>query len=300
MKCVVTGGAGFIGSHIVDLLVEQGMDVVVFDDLSTGAERNLNRRAKFVHGDIRDVALLAQHCRDVELFFHAAARPRIQPSFDEPIEHEEVNVIGTIRCLQAVGGVRVRKFVFSSSSAIYGNTSRLPTPEDTPPDLLNPYALQKYTAERYCLILARHLDVPVVALRYFNVYGPRSFNEDNPYNAYSNVIGIFNEQRKRGIPLTITGDGEQRRDFVHVYDVARANLEAALSDKVFEVYNVGCGRDYSVYQIAAMFCSNVSFIPERKGEARVSLADISKIKRDLDWTPHFSVEEGIRLLKDVG
>ena len=294
MKCLVTGGSGFIGSHLVDLLIEKGMDVVIVDNLSTGLSRNLNRKANFIHGDIRDAQLIKKQCLDVDFVFHLAALPRIQPSFDEPIEHEEVNVMGTIRCLQSVIGTSVRKFVFSSSSAIYGNTTAIPTPENTPPDLLNPYALQKYAAEQHCLLLGQRFEVPVVALRYFNVYGPRSFNEKNPFNAYSSVFGIFHDQQKRGVSLTVTGDGEQRRDFVHVTDVARANLAAALSDHKLDIYNVGVGNDYSINQIARLFSSDITYTAERKGEARITKADVCKIACELKWNAHVSVEDGVR------
>lgn len=297
MRCIVTGGAGFIGSHIVDLLVAEGMDVLVLDNLSTGAEENLNKKAELLRVDIRDGEAVARWSRGAELFFHAAALPRIQPSFDEPLEHDEVNVIGTLRCLQAVKGTRLRKFVYSSSSAIYGNPARLPTPEETPPDLLNPYALQKYTAEQYCLILGRRFDIPVLSLRYFNVYGPRSFNAKNPHNAYTSVVGIFDHQRKAGKALTVTGDGSQSRDFVHVYDVAQANLQAALSDRLLQAYNVGSGATVTINDVARMFSSPVTHIPERKGEARATWADITKIQRELGWRPRISLEEGVKLLQ---
>ena len=295
MKCLVTGGAGFIGSHIADLLVSEGMDVLVVDDLSTGSEVALNPKAELATVDIRDPDSLTRHARDVDLFFHAAALPRIQPSFNQPVEHEEVNVIGTIRCLQAVIGTRIRKFVFSSTSALYGNTRRLPTPEDTAPELLNPYALQKYAAEQYCSILGRRFDIPCIALRYFNVYGPRSFNEKNPYNAYTSVVGIFNRQKQAGTPLTVTGDGEQSRDFVHVYDVARANLMAALSDRRLSAYNVGSGTSTTINGVARMFSSDVVYLPERPNEARATQADTAKIQRELGWSPQINLEEGVKL-----
>jgi UDP-glucose 4-epimerase len=296
MKCIVTGGAGFIGSHIVDLLVKEGMDVLVLDNLSTGVKKNLNAAAKFVALDIRDPAALERHCQDVDLFFHAAALPRIQPSFEQPVEHEEVNVVGTIRCLEAVKGTSIQKFVFCSSSAIYGTAKLLPTPEEAPAELLNPYALQKYTAEQYCLILGRRLEIPSVVLRYFSVYGPRSYSESNPYSAYTSAVGVFHRQHRAGTPLTVTGDGEQSRDFVHVYDVARANLMAALSDSRFETYNVGSGASVTVNRTARMFSTDITYIPERPNEARVTQADIGKIRRDIGWAPAITLETGVRLL----
>jgi len=296
MKCLVTGGAGFIGSHIVDKLVNEGMNVVVLDDLSTGMMENANKKATFIQADITSFDEISAYFQDVDYVFHTAALPRIQPSFEQPIEHENVNVIGTINCLEASKSARIKKFVFSSSSSCYGNPDILPTPETAPINCLSPYALQKYTAEQYCMILGERFDIPVLALRYFNVYGPRSFNPKNPYNAYTSVIGIFNNQKKNGQKLTITGDGEQSRDFVHVYDVAQANIDAALSDFVFKIYNVGYGKDYTINEVARMFSSDVTYIPERKGEARITLANIEKISRELGWQPKISLEEGVNLL----
>ena len=293
MKCIVTGGAGFIGSHIVDLLLEHEMDVTVLDNLSSGVESNLNPKATFHRLDVCDGEALAPLCRDVDLFFHTAALPRIQPSFDQPVEHEEANVIATIRCLQAVAKSHIKKFIFSSSCAIYGTAEAIPTLESAPPRPPNPYALQKYAAEQYCLILGRHLNIPVVALRYFNVYGPRSYNQKNPFNAYTSVVGIFAKQKKAGGPLTITGDGGQSRDFVHVHDVAQANLEAALSNKSLEVYNVGTGVRHTINQVAGLFSTPVTYISERQGEALHVQADISKIQREIGWRPRVSLEEGI-------
>jgi UDP-glucose 4-epimerase len=300
MKCVVTGGLGFIGSHVVDLLVQQGMEVAVVDNLATGQETNLNPLATLHRIDLGDLNTLKQVSYGAEFFFHMAALPRIQPSFDHPKEHEEVNVIGTIRCLQAVMGKSIQKFVFSGSSAIYGNATSLPTPESAPPDLLNPYALQKFAAEQYCLILGRRFGIPVVSLRYFNVYGPRSFNPKNPQSAYSSVVGIFTHNRRAGNPLTITGDGQQTRDFVHVQDVAKANLAVAYSDRSLETYNVGSGIGTTVNQLAQIIGGEVIHAPERSGEARHTVADITKIEQEVGWSPEISLEKGItRLLQET-
>jgi UDP-glucose 4-epimerase len=285
-KAIVTGGAGFIGSHIADLLIETGMDVVVLDDLSTGDRRNVNSRARFVEGSVCDPAQVRAVCEGVEYFFHSAALPRIQPSFDDPVFHEEVNVIGTIRCLEALkGNPRLKKIVVSSSSACYGSPGQLPTSETAPIRCLSPYALQKYAAEQYALILGQRFRMPVLSLRYFNVYGPRSFNPKNPFNAYSSVIGIFQSQKLAGTPLTITGDGEQSRDFVHVRDVAKANLLAALSEASGEIYNVGRGSCITIRALASLFNHPTVHIPERAGEARVTWADITKIRSHLGWYP---------------
>jgi len=290
-KAIVTGGAGFIGSNLTDLLIDKGFQVIVIDNLETGSEKNLNPKAEFVKEDIRNFEKIEPFFEKTDYVFHLAALPRIQPSFDQPIEHEQANVIGSINCLLACKGKNIKKFVYSASSACYGNPKELPTTEKAEIDCLSPYALQKYTAEQYCLILGERYNIPVVSLRYFNVYGPRSFNEKNPFNAYSSVIGIFENQKKKGEKLTITGDGEQSRDFVHVFDVARANLAAAQADLSFQVYNVGFGKDYTINEIAKIFGSEHVYIPERKGESRITLADISKIKKEFNWEPTISIKD---------
>ncbi|MBI4994111.1 NAD-dependent epimerase/dehydratase family protein [Candidatus Peregrinibacteria bacterium] len=296
MKCLVTGGAGFIGSHVADILCKEGAQVLILDNLSTGNRENVNPKCEFYSADITQYEQIEPLFKGVDFVFHLAALPRIQPSFEDPILHEQVNVIGAINCFLAAKKCGAKKFVLSSSSACYGNTNELPTTERAPINCLSPYALQKYSAEQYCLILGERFNVPVVALRYFNVYGSRSFNQENPFNAYTSVIGIFHNQKNRGEKLTITGDGEQQRDFIHVYDVANVNLKAALSDVKNDVFNIGCGKSYSVNDIAKLFMQEVVYSPERKGEARITLADISKAKNILKWQPSINLEQGLNFL----
>ncbi len=294
-KCLVIGGAGFIGSNLIDFLISQGMEVFSIDNLSTGQKENINPKARFIKNDIVNLEKIKPFFNDVDYVFHLAALPRIQPSFDEPIEHEEANVIGTINCLLACRGRKnIKKFVFAASSACYGNPSELPTTEKAKIHCLSPYALQKYVAEQYCLILGKRYNIPVISLRYFNVYGPRSFSSKNPFNAYSSAIGIFENQKKEGKKLTITGDGEQTRDFIHVQDIARVNLLAAESDYKLEVYNIGFGKSYSINRIAKMFNADYSYIPERKGEARTTWANIDKAKEELGWNPGIKLEDYIK------
>lgn len=293
MKCIVTGGAGFIGSHLADLLISEGMEVVIIDNLSTGRKENINPKAIFVQEDLLNIEKINPLFEDVDFVFHLAALPRIQPSFDNPIEHEETNVIGTINCLLACRNKKIKKFVYSSGGACYGNPDELPTSERAEIRCLSPYALQKYTAEQYCLILGKRYNIPTISLRYFNVYGPRSFNPKNPFNAYTCVIGIFENQKKERKPLTITGDGKQSRDFVHVYDVARANLLAAKSQHQYKVYNIGSGKTYTTNQIAKMFNTKYIYFPERKGEARITWANSEKAKKELNWTPSQKLENYI-------
>lgn len=294
---VVTGGAGFIGSHLTERLLKDGFQVTVLDDLSTGDPTYVNKHARFVQGSICDLSLVSETLQDATYVFHLAALPRIQPSFDLPLEHEAVNVIGTINCLLAVkGSRRLKKFVYSASSACYGTPDELPTTENAAIRPLSPYALQKYSAEQYVLMFSERFSIPAVALRYFNVYGPRSFNAKNPFNAYSSVIGIFDHQKRSGIALTVTGDGSQKRDFVHVYDVVDANIRAALSDRRGEVYNVGCGAPISVLEIAQLFGGSIEFIPERKGESRITWADNRKLRTQLGWTPTVSLRQGLETM----
>lgn len=296
--CIVTGGAGFIASHLVDYLVGEGHNVRIIDNLSTGRTENINPNAEFHEVDIRDSASLGKLFRGVDWVFHGAAWPRIQPSFDDPIIHEDINVMGAIKCLMASRDSHVSRFLFFGSSAVYGTPDEIPTTENAAIRCYNPYALQKYTAEQYSLILGERWGVPVASLRMFNVYGPRSYNEGRPNSAYSPVIGIFNNQRRKGQPLTITGTGRQSRDFVHVHDVARAFVMAAASSVTGEVFNVGCGESYSINSIAELMSPNRTHIPERPNEAAVTHADISKIQSMIGWKPRISLAEGLNLLDD--
>ena len=293
----MTGGAGFIGSHLVDLLITEGFDVVVVDNLSTGNPTNLNPRAKFENLDIRDQHSVARTVESAEYVFHTAALARIQPSFDDPITHNDVNVTGTLNCVMALAkNTRLKKFVVSSSSSCYGNTRILPTPETAPINCLSPYALQKFTAEQHSFILGRRWDIPVLSLRYFNVYGPRSFDVANSSNAYSSVVGIFHHQNTSNQPLTIVGDGTQTRDLIHVSDVAQANLSAALSDSSDEAFNVGSGVSTSIKHLAGMFDQTIVHMPERPGESQDTLADISKIRNATGWRPLIPLTDGLQSL----
>ena len=295
MRALVTGGLGFIGSHVTDLLVQEGVDVTVVDNLTTGRREHMNPRASYWLKDVR--AVTANELAAFEWVFHLAAWPRIQPSFEDPVGHEEVNVVAALDLATKLrGSRRLRKLVFSSSSSLYGDPTQYPTPESSPPAPLSPYALQKYAAELSLLLLGERFGLPVVALRYFNVYGPRSFNPANSFNAYSSVVGIFAEQARRSRPLSITSDGTQRRDFVHVRDVARANYLAASSAVQLVAFNVGCGEPMSILDLARRFDRPYEFIPERKGEASVTWADTTRISRELGWSPTVSIDEGIHEL----
>ncbi len=297
-RCLVTGGAGFIGSHLVDLLVSEGNDVTAYDNLSAGNPKNVHPKAKLTEGDILDFAALSKSMDGMDYVFHLAALPRIQPSFDDPELHDRINVLGSLRVFEAAKKARVKKLVFSSSSACYGTPETVPTPETAMISCMNPYALQKYTAEQYLLMLGERFGVPVVSLRYFNAYGPRSFNEKDRFSAYSSVIGIFKRQKDSGQTLTITGAGLQRRDFVHVFDIARANWLAAQSEVAGEIFNIGCGEAYTILEIAKTIGGPSTHIPERLGEALITQADISKAARVLGWKPQLTLAQGLQTLND--
>jgi nucleoside-diphosphate-sugar epimerase len=295
-KVVVTGGAGFIGSNLVDALLERGFAVHIIDNLSGGKKENLNQKAVFHLLDITDLEAIKPVFRDAEYVFHLAALPRVQYSIDHPLETNKVNVEGTINVLSAAAEAGVKKLVYSASSSAYGDQLKMPLTEDMPAMPISPYGLQKYIGELYCRIWSEVYDLPTVSLRYFNVYGPRQ----NPEGAYALVIAKFLRQLQNGEALTITGDGEQTRDFTHVRDIVRANILAAESDKVGrgEVINIGAGHSYSVNQIAALVGGPTVNIPARL-ESRDTLADTAKAKELLGWQPQENLPEAIIELKNL-
>lgn len=298
MNCIVTGGLGFIGSHLVDELVARGHQVYVVDNLSTGSKDNANSHAIYEINDILNYEWLSAfiHKINPDWVFHLAALPRIQPSYEDPHLHEDVNVKGTINIAQICSdnNLKLKALVYSSSSSVYGNPLHFPTDETERVDPLSPYALQKYAAERYLHIFSERYKFPVVSLRYFNPYGPRSFNKKNPFNAYTSVVGIFNNQAQSNQPLTITGDGLQERDFIHIKDLALANIVVAENIAMTNgnVYNVGRGKTISILNLAKLFNKPYVFIPERQGEAKVTHADITALS-GLGWTPTISIEDAI-------
>lgn len=296
-KVIVTGGAGFIGSHIVDALVKEGHDVHVIDDLSEGKKENVNPKATLHVASITNLDEMKKLFKGAEYVFHLAAVPRVPYSIEHPLETHGVNVTGTLNVLMASAEAKVKRFIFTSSSSIYGDQPKLPLIESMEAAPKSPYALHKYTGEMYCKTWSEVYGLPTVSLRYFNVYGPRH----NHAGAYALVIAKFMHLKKEGKPLTITGDGEQTRDFTHVYDVVSANILAAKSDKVGrgEAMNIGAGKNFSVNQIAKLIGGPVEHIPARL-EPKNTLADNSLAKKLLGWEPKVSLEEGIAELKKVG
>jgi UDP-glucose 4-epimerase len=293
-KALVTGGAGFIGSNLVDALVERGDEVVVIDDLSTGKKENINSKATFHQADIKRVEEIEHFFKGVENVFHLAAVACVQTSIEEPIRVDGVNLRGTLSVLEASRRAGARSLVYSSSSAVYGNQEGMPLSEDMPARPLSPYGLQKYAGELYCRLYGEIYGLSTISLRYFNVYGPRQRME----GAYCPVIGIFARQRAAGEEMTITGDGEQSRDFVFVSDVARANILASKAAQAGGggVVNIGSGKSYSVNDIAGMIGGPKRYV-EPRIEPRESLAEISRAKDFLGWEPEVDLQEWIREYK---
>lgn len=283
-KIVVTGGAGFVGSNLVDKLIEQGYNVTIIDNLSTGKLENINPKASFMFADLStiDQTILINLLTGVDTVFHCAAFPRVQPSIKDPLTSNKANVDVTLKVLMAARDANIRRFVYSASSSAYGDTDIIPTNELVPTAPMSPYGLQKLIGEQYCTMFNALYGLQTVSLRYFNVYGDRMATE----GAYCTVIGIFSNQYVQHIPLTITNDGEQRRDFTYIDDVVNANILAMKSNKVGngEVINVGNGSNYSVNEVADMF-GREKVYNESRYEPKVTLADNSKAKELLGWEP---------------
>ena len=290
MKCLVTGGAGFIGSHIVGKLLHNNHQVVVIDNESSEANDAFNWYEDDAENhvvDIRDFDACRPLFEGVEYVFHLAAHSRIQLAMQRPKDCLETNYFGTYNMLECARQAGVSRFVNSSTSSSYGLLNEPPLQEDMKTDCLNPYSASKVGAETLCQMYYRLHGLRTITLRYFNVYGPRQ-----PLKGiYAPVIGLFEEQKKRGESLTIVGDGEQRRDFTHVSDVVNANICAMMTNYSGITVNIGSGKNYSVNEVAAFISDDTIKIPERPGEARETLADNSRAQKLLSWTPQTSLEE---------
>ena len=334
MRVLVTGGAGFIGSHLVDALVEEGYSVVVIDNLSTGKKSQVNKKAKFIKADIRNLKKIRPYFKGVDRVFHVAAQARIQPSIKDPVHSFDQNITGTLNVLLAARDAGVKRVIYSASSSSYGDQDTMPLYEEMTPCFKSPYSLSKYVGEELCRLFSNLYNLETVSLRYFNVYGPRQLAT----GAYATVIGIFLRQFKDSKPLTIVGDGSIQRDFTYVSDVVRANISASQSVKVGkgEVINIGTGKNYSINEVASMILTppergyvlpardfnnphltggvipsikpetvlasamrenRVTYIPPRPGEVRRVLANTSKARQLLGWKPTISLEEGLVMLK---
>ena len=294
MKVIVTGGSGFIGSHIVDALADRGFEVHSIDVNQPDIRRN--KKALYHNADIRQFDAIAPIVQDATYVFHCAALPRVQYSIEYPMETHDININGTLSVLEAARNGGVKRVIYSASSSAYGNQETMPLREDMPANPISPYGLQKYVGELKCRVWSEVYGLPTVSLRYFNVYGPRASHE----GAYALVIAKFLHQRSRGEPMTITGSGEQTRDYTHVRDVVAANLLAAESDSVGkgEVLNIGAGSNASVNRIAELIGGPVEHIPPRL-EPMHTLADNSRARSLLLWRPSVTLENGITELKTL-
>lgn len=293
-KALVTGGAGFIGSHLVDRLLADGHEVVVLDNFSTGRPQNLahlkgDSRLTLVEADICDREKIAPHFQGAAWVFHLAALADIVPSIERPTDYFRANVVGTQSALEAARAAGAKRFVYAASSSCYGIPDAYPTPETAEIRPQYPYALTKRLGEELALHWGRVYGMPVVSTRFFNVYGPRSRTS----GTYGAVFGVFLAQKIHGKPFTVVGDGKQTRDFTFVADVATALVKAAGSDAAGEIFNVGSGSTYSVNRLVELLGGPVTYVPKRPGEPDCTFADISKIKSTLGWEPKVGIEDGV-------
>jgi len=296
-KVLITGGAGFIGSNLVDYLRdEHNYEVCVVDNLSAESNEEFYTRE-----DVTNYQTSITNYKDFlrvcwkeapECIFHLAAEARIQPSIHDPRKTCETNFLGTCNVLQAARETGIKRVIYSSTSSAYGSKNTTPYKESDPKDCLNPYAVSKTRGEELCEAYFNLYGLETITLRYFNVYGPRQ-----PVRGeYAPVIGLFVRQRKNGEPMTIIGDGTQSRDFTHVKDVVKANFLASQTDNHWaygEIFNIGTGKDYSILELVEMIGGETKYLPERLGESKISVADISRAKKILDWKPTESLEEYI-------
>ena len=297
---LVTGGCGFIGSHLVETLVKQGERVRVLDNCSTGSLNNLAdviAQTEFFHADLRDMEAVKKAVAGVDYVLHQGALPSVPKSIEDPCLNHEVNITGTLNVLLAARDEGVKRVVFAASSAAYGNVPKLPKSEEQAPAPASPYAIVKHAGESYCKIFTEIYGLETVSLRYFNIFGPRQ----DPTSQYSGVIARFLEAYRRGVPPRIEGDGEQTRDFTYVANVVEANLLACSADGIAgELFNIGCGVQTSIRQLAALLGALMQsplkpvHIAPRQGDVKHSLADISKARRLLGYSPKVGLETGLR------
>jgi UDP-glucose 4-epimerase len=296
MKCLVTGGAGFIGSNLVDHLVKLGHQVVVLDNLTTGRLSNLiqvKNKIEFVNVDLTNRKnSISQYFNNVDWVFHLAGLADIVPSIKNPDDYFQTNVQGTLNILEESRKAKVKKLIYAASASCYGIPDKYPTDEKSKIDPQYPYALTKLLGEQLVIHWAKVYQMPNISLRFFNAYGPRS----RTTGAYGAVFGVFLAQKLAEKPLTIVGDGTQTRDFIHIFDLVDAIAKAAENGKNGDVYNVASGQETSINSIAEIIGGNKVKIPKRPGEPDRSLADISKIKAHFNWKPKIKINEGVKML----
>lgn len=298
MRAVVTGGAGFIGSHLVERLLGEGHEVIVLDNFATGRRENLagisTERLQVYQVDVADQEAIRPLVAGADRLFHLAALADIVPSIQRPLAYHRANVDGTIAVLEAARAANVQRVVYAASSSCYGIPAQYPTPETAPMQPQYPYALSKWLGEELVLHWGRVYRLPVVSLRLFNVYGPRARTS----GAYGAVFGVFLAQKLAGKPFTVVGEGAQTRDFTYVTDVVEAFVKAADSSVDGEVFNVGSGHPHAVAALVSLLGGPVVHIPKRPGEPGCTFADISKIRRVLGWAPRVRFEDGVRRMLD--
>lgn len=297
MNTLVTGGAGFIGSHLVDRLIADGHSVTVLDNFSTGRPENLahlkgNDRLRVVAADIADLATIRPHFDSCDWVFHLAALADIVPSIQRPGDYHHANVDGTMAVLEAARAAKVKRFIYAASSSCYGIPDHYPTPETAAIRPQYPYALTKTVGEQYVMHWGQVYQLPVVSLRMFNVYGPRSRTS----GTYGAVFGVFLAQKLAGKPYTVVGDGTQTRDFTFVTDVADAYVRAAHSEVRGEIFNIGSGSTYSINRLVELLGGEVTHLPKRPGEPDCTFADTAKIHRLLGWQPQVSFAQGVQIM----
>jgi UDP-glucose 4-epimerase len=300
MKTLVTGGCGFIGSHMVDRLLNDGHEVLVIDNLSSGTLRNLehqknNPKLRVQVADISDFAKTEALFSGMELVFHLAALADIVPSIERPMHYHNSNVNGTISVLEACRKHGVKRIIYSASSSCYGIPDTFPTPETAEIRCQYPYAVTKYLGEEYCLYWEQIYKMNITCMRFFNVFGPRA----RTAGTYGAVFGVFLAQKLNNKPFTVVGDGRQTRDFTFVTDIVDACVTAALRKDVSgEIFNVGSGHTYSVNKLVQLLGGKITYIPKRPGEPDCTFADTAKITGRLGWKPTVSFEEGVKIMLD--
>lgn len=300
MKTLITGGCGFIGSHLAEKLLDLGHQVIIIDNLSSGQKKNLsgfeNHHAlTVIRADIRDRSEIAPYFSGVDWVFHLAGIADIVPSIEMPDVYFETNVTGTLNILQCALRAKVRRLVYAASSSSYGLADSFPTPEDAPIKPVYPYALTKYMGEELVLHWSKLYGLPALSLRLFNVFGPRSRTS----GAYGAVFGVFLAQKLNGRPYTVVGDGNQTRDFTYVTDVANAFIRAAGAEVTGEAFNVGSGNSHSINYLVSLLGGDITYIPKRPGEPECTFADTTKIRKMLDWSPEVSFEHGVERMLNV-
>lgn len=299
MKCLVTGGAGFIGSNLVEKLIKLRHEVIVLDDLSTGRLSNLNKlisQISFYKVDITNKKkLLDYYFSKVDWVFHLAGLADIVPSIENPEKYFNSNVVGTLNVLEKARKANIKKFIYAASASCYGIPDQYPTKEESKIQLEYPYALTKNLGELIVLHWAKVYKMPNISLRFFNVYGPKS----RTTGAYGAVFGVFLAQKLAKKPLTVVGDGKQTRDFIHVYDLVDAIILIAKKAKRNQIFNIGSGKETSVNKIAKIIGGEIINIPKRPGEPNRSLGNIERLKKQLKWKPKISINKGVKMMLNI-